>query len=68
MYARQARLKKTKRRIGKKLENGLWVFDVPPDSPKVTTELVKKLEAEQDFEDYIEKERRLRRRLRNLRA
>lgn len=27
--------------------NGITVFDLPPDSPKVTMELVKKLDAEQ---------------------
>jgi len=31
-----------------RLVNGLHVIDLPADSPKVTTELVRKLEAEQE--------------------
>jgi len=30
-----------------KMVNGLHVFDLPADSPRVTTEMVKKLDAEQ---------------------
>ena len=30
-----------------KMVNGLCVFDVPPDSPPVTTEKIKELEAEE---------------------
>jgi hypothetical protein len=30
-----------------RMVNGLRVFDLPPDSPRVTREMVKKLDAEQ---------------------
>lgn len=30
-----------------RMVNGLHVFDLPPDSPRVTSEMVKKLDAEQ---------------------
>ncbi len=31
-----------------KMVNGLCVFDLPPDSPRITNERVKKLEAEEE--------------------
>jgi len=35
----------TRRKLATRVVNGLTVFDLPPDSPPVTTELVKRLEA-----------------------
>jgi len=32
----------------KRIENGLVVFDLPPDSPRVTSDLVARLDAEQE--------------------
>ena len=30
-----------------RLVNGLWVFDLPPDSPRVTSKRVRELDAQQ---------------------
>ncbi len=36
------------RKLGYHMENGLAVFNVPPDSPTITTEMVKELLAEEE--------------------
>jgi hypothetical protein len=36
----------TRKRIRIRYEDGIPVFDVPEDGPKITTEMVKRLEAE----------------------